>query len=235
MIENNYINTNYLTYVAKDFFDRHKLINSVVVANVEDFKAIPSPNYPIVNIEPVDSAYNGDLVTQGFVITIADIMTEKHTGEGVFRIQDNMSRIANDAIVYLQNQLDFDGSPIVNVNPFEEEGSDRTAGVVFRMNLIYHRDNNPCMFDNLLDITVPFYLNIEDRAVQFYTWILHPNMNDYEITFDGGLNWETMIEGNVYQLEDKSYPLNSIGQRIKDTLSFSNATIWNNIEVPENE
>lgn len=205
-----YINLNLLTSLVQEFFENHKLINTTTVLNALDFKAVPSTNYPIVNIEPVESNYADNLVSQGFLITIADIMNVKHIGEGNFRIMDHTQRVANDAILYLQNQLDFDASTNITVNVFEDDNSDRVAGVVFRINLIYFRDTNICVFDDILNITKDFI--IKDNIVTFKNWIMHPFIDEYEVTFNGGDSWERMTKYS-YEIEE-SEP-NTIGQRLR--------------------
>ena len=214
-----YINLNLLTSVIQEFFENHKLINTTTVLNSLDFKAVPSSNYPIVNIEPVESNYSDNLVSQGFIITIADIMNTKFIGENNFRLIDHCQRIANDAILYLQNQLDFDASTTITVNVFEDDNSDRVAGVVFRINIIYFRDTNLCIFDDILNITKEIKVN--GNIVTFTNWIMYPFLEEYEVTFDGGDNWESMTK-YIYEVEE-ILP-ETIGQRLKLNTDL---IIWN--------
>lgn len=226
-----YINTHTLTSALVEYFYSHRLINSVSVANEIDFRAIASKDYPTANVEPLEASYDGNLVSQGYLITIADIMDTEFVGENNFRLQSAMQSIASDTILYLQNQTDFDASTIVTVNVFEDEGTDRTAGVVFRINLVYFRDSNICLFDNILSITKPFCVDLVDREVRFRLWLMHPFVEDYEVTFDGGDSWTT-LENKVYPIGDGEIPAETIGQRLKENKSYNNDTVWNGEPIP---
>lgn len=227
-----YLNLNVLTSIIQEFALRHTQVNSVTVANEIDFRATPNLDYPLVNIEPVEANVDGNLVSQGFVITIADIMNTAFEGENNFRLIDGCQRIASDFITYLQNQTDFDASVNIVLNSFEEGGADRSAGVVFRINLVYYRDDSTCILDDIVDVPRGFDIDFEGRTVKFKSWLMHPFIDEYEVTFDGGQNWIPMTK-YTYSLSNSEYPINSIGQRLKEGVSPFIDILWNNTIVPE--
>lgn len=226
-----YLNLTNLTSIIQHFCLNHSLINSVLVANEIDFRATPNQLYPLVNIEPVEANVDGNFISQGFVITVADIMDTVFEGEGNFRLIDGCQRIAGDIVTYLQNSIDFDASVNVTFNSFEDEGTDRTAGVVFRINLIYHRDDSTCVLDDLVSLSIPMCFNLNTRTVTFNTWLMYPFMDSYEVTFDGGNSWQPM-RYNSYAISTDEIPPNTIGQRLKSGISFNNETIWNGATIP---
>lgn len=226
-----YINLTNLTSIIQNFCQNHSLINSVLVANEIDFRATPSQFYPLVNIEPVESNVEGNFISQGFVITVADIMDTVFEGEGNFRLIDGCQRIAGDIVTYLQNSEDFDASTSITFNSFEDEGTDRTAGVVFRINLVYHRDDSTCVLDDLVSLSVPMCFNLTTRTVFFNTWLMYPFMDNYEVTFDSGNSWQIM-RSNTYSISSEEIAPNTIGQRLRAGVSYNNETIWNGATIP---
>lgn len=204
------LNLKTLTGFLVDYFTAHKLISTVTVKNDLDFAAIPDVNYPIVNIEPVDSSLLDNQISQGFNITIADIMNTRIEGENNYRLIADMQEIASDAVLWLQEQNEFDASETVNYIQFEEDNSDRIAGVYFRINLIIYRET--CVNENILDIKRDFYVDSVRNTVRFFTWLGHPYMSEYEITFDGGSSWQEMTKP-IWDIT--SIPVESINQRLK--------------------
>lgn len=228
-----YINLTSLTAIIQEFCERHFQVNSVSVANEIDFRAIPNLDYPATFITPVEANIDANnFISQGFVITVADIMNTAFVGENNFRLIDGCQRIAGDITTYLQNQIDFEASTLITYNSFEDEGTDRTAGVVFRINLIYMKDDSTCILDDITDIARGFSVNLDTRTVTFKNWLMYPYVDMYEVTFDGGDNWIPMTK-YTYELGDQEYPVQSIGQRLKQ--SIVPTIVWNNEVIPEDD
>ncbi|HLS54233.1 MAG TPA: hypothetical protein VK031_09680, partial [Tissierellaceae bacterium] len=208
-----YNNLTVLISTIVEFCNKHSMINSSSVRNEVNFRAIPDTDYPTVNIEPVEAPISGNQISQGFVITVADLMNTDFPNYNTYHLIDNSQRLAQDIINYLQNVEEFEASPNVTLNPFEDEGTDSTAGVVFRINITYTRDTNICVFDDLVNIERPFCFNEDLRTVTFCKWLMYPYLDQYEVTFDGGDNWITM-DRFTYDIGDEEIPVKTIGQRI---------------------
>src|SRR5690606_40409579 len=117
-----YLNLTTLSSIIEVFCRRHAMINSVYVLNEVDYRSTPNVLYPATFITPVEANVEGAFISQGFVITVADIMNTVFTGENNFRLIDGCQRIAGDIVTYLQNQIDFEASTNITFNSFEDEG-----------------------------------------------------------------------------------------------------------------
>lgn len=228
-----YLNLTTLSSIILEFANRHSQVNSAYVLNEIDYRAIPNVDYPATFITPVEANIDANnFISQGFVITVADIMNTAFVGENNFRLIDGCQRIAGDITTYLQNQIDFEASTLITYNSFEDEGTDRTAGVVFRINLIYLKDDATCILDDIVDLTRGFSINLSSRTVTFKSWLMYPYVDMYEVTFDGGENWLPMTQ-YTYGLGTQEYPVQSIGQRLKQQIVPT--IVWNNEVIPEDD
>lgn len=231
-----YITLQNLTGVLFNFFNRHKQVETVEVGNQLDFDAIPSILYPAVHIEPVEATVNGNFISQGFIITIADIMEMSLPDRGVPEIINDAQLIANDFLThFIETEEDFETSTIVTMNPFEEENTDRVAGVTFRVNIVYNRYVNTCTTDGILDITGVIKFDFETRHLYFTKWFGYPEPKQYLVSFDSGNNYDVLTDFKVSIPDDVEYNKGSIRIKLNNPQSHLPVEIVYDTDIPVKE
>jgi hypothetical protein len=134
---------NQLKYKLIGFFESHAQINTVKYLSDDDFKQERHILYPAVNIEYINSNISERLMNHNYLIKICDI-TEAGNTEMKDEIISDSIMITEDFYTWLQNNFDFTFSKSSSMQHFEDNGDDRTAGIVFGINVTTTRLQNSC-------------------------------------------------------------------------------------------
>ena len=134
---------NELKLILIDYFKAHALINSVFYEDDFDFNAERSIDYPVANIEYLNSNISNKSMNHNFKIVLADI-TEPENNEMEDNIHSDALQIAEDFFTYLQNYEGFSFDKSSSINKFTDDTADRTAGIVFTIQLSVIRPQNRC-------------------------------------------------------------------------------------------
>lgn len=134
---------NELKQIIKGYFESHAQINSVYYCDDFDFNAERSIQYPVVNIEYLNSNINDKLMNHIFKVVIADI-TEADNTEMEDNIHSDSLMIAEDFYTYLQNQEGIIFTKTSSINKFTDDTADRASGIVFTVTLSVIRPQNRC-------------------------------------------------------------------------------------------
>lgn len=123
----------------KTYFKRHALVNGVnVTIDNDDFNALTGIEYPVVNIQYIDTGVSGDLLNHNFKIIIGD-STNLNVQLIDIEIFSDCIQIADDFFGWLNTQYDFDWNKNTALLPFVDTNSDRTSGIVFTLVLTTYR------------------------------------------------------------------------------------------------
>ncbi|OYD44896.1 hypothetical protein CHU00_14880 [Sphingobacterium cellulitidis] len=147
------MNLNQLKKYLKGWFNKSPFLNTVVVSSKNDFNNLRNVNYPVCHIEYVSSSTNPNFKNYVFNITIADIQNNKIKSKNVEDIHNNTSLIAQDFIDFHSENIElFELDENIQINPFEEENPDRTAGVTFAVRIPIFREKNICIIPRKGDV-----------------------------------------------------------------------------------
>ena len=134
---------NQIKKILKDYFNAHALINSVYYMDDFNFNAERSIDYPVANIEYVNSDINIGVMNHNYKIVIADLC-ELDNAEMEDNIHSDSLQIAEDFFTYLQNYEGLIFKKTSSINHFTEDTGDLAAGIVFTVQLGTIRKQNWC-------------------------------------------------------------------------------------------
>lgn len=134
---------NELKTILKSYFNSHAIINSVYYEDDFDFNAERSIDYPVANIEYLNSNISNKTMNHNFKIVLADI-TEPENNEMEDNIHSDTLQIAEDFFTYLQNAEGFSFDKSSSINKFTDDTADRAAGIVFTIQISVIRPQNRC-------------------------------------------------------------------------------------------
>lgn len=135
---------NDLKILIKDFFNGHAQINSVYYCDDFDFNAERSIDYPVANIEYLNSNISNKTVNHNFKIVIADL-TEPDNTDMEDTVHSDSLQIAEDFFTYLQNyEVGIFFNKTSTINKFTDDTGDRVSGIVFTVSLSLIRPMNRC-------------------------------------------------------------------------------------------
>lgn len=135
-----------------DFFSNHKGIEHIYFGNDADYSSIANKRYRSVQIEFLQVNPTVYKRTYSYAIAISDLKTI-NTGEisTDLYMQNQISdciEIMEDFFDFLNWQLttDLTFSPQFEytIIPFDDEGGDRTVGVVANIQLVMQKNSNTC-------------------------------------------------------------------------------------------
>ena len=126
-----------------NFFEGHAIINQVVYSNDFEFNAERELNYPVANIEYLESNMNGKLTTHSYSIILADLYDNSLKGHSD-EIHSDMLLIAEDFFSWAQEEDGFLFNKAANIQKFIDDADDRTAGIVLKFQLATMRSQNSC-------------------------------------------------------------------------------------------
>lgn len=143
------MNLNKIKKYLKGWFEESPFINTVEVSTKDDFAEINNINYPVVHIEYLNTSTSSAFSTYTFIITIADIQNSKIKHNNIDEIHNDCQLIAQDFIDFHSAEFtDFELDENIQITPFEEANTDRTAGVTFAVRLNVHREKDTCIQPN---------------------------------------------------------------------------------------
>ena len=123
--------------------NNHAQINSTFYEDDFDFNAERNITYPVANFEWLESDVSGKVTTHAYQVTLADLVDESIKGHED-EIFSDLMLVANDFLSWAEESYDFIFTPSVNINKFSDDGDDRTAGIVFKLNLATIRSQGEC-------------------------------------------------------------------------------------------
>lgn len=138
---------NAITEQLKDYFNNHRLINTVnVTIGDDDLNAINNIIYPLVNIQYINSTIeNTKYISHNFKIIIGD-RTSPNVELIDMEIFSDTLQIADDFTGWLDTIYEFDWINNVSVEPFSDSNVDRVSGVVFTITILSPRlVNSDCL------------------------------------------------------------------------------------------
>ena len=126
------------------FFTAHKQINDVKYCDDFDFAADRNLNFPVCNIEYMNSNIANRSINHIFKIVLGDLMNDNV--EGIEdEIYSDMLLVAEDFFAWLGNHNDFSFNKTSSINKFVDDKGDRVAGIVFTVTLAVIRTQNICL------------------------------------------------------------------------------------------
>lgn len=134
---------NQIKQLIVGWLNSHAQLNSVYYEDDFDFNAERNINYPVCNIEYIESNLNNKAMNHSFKITLADLINDNIVGIED-EIYSDMLQVAEDFFTWLQNFEGFEASKSTNIQKFVNDTGDRTAGIVFRIILSVIRPQNTC-------------------------------------------------------------------------------------------
>lgn len=135
---------NQLKIILTDYFNNHQLINSVYYQDDFDFNAESSIDYPVCNIEYLNSNITNTVMNHNFKIVIGDITVPDNTTMEDMIHSDSLG-VAEDFFTFLQNTYDgiiFDR--VSSIQKFTDDMGDRVCGIVFTIKLGTIRKQSIC-------------------------------------------------------------------------------------------
>ena len=130
--------------ILKDYFNSHGQINSVYYCDDWDFNSERSINYPVVNIEYLNSNISNRTINHNFKIVIGDI-TESDNTDMEDQVHSQSLQIAEDFYTYLQNyEVGIFFNKVSTLNKFTDDTGDRVSGIVFTVTISAIRSQNIC-------------------------------------------------------------------------------------------
>lgn len=150
------ITINQYIKVIEGFFNKHNIINTVLVGNNYDFNAVSNVIYPVVNIEYITENIQPTNIATQFEITIADLF-DPNVPKSEYSIYSDCNQIANDCLSFFGNQydVDYDINENVSIQKFVEGNDDRTAGCVFILTFNQFRTANDCIIPYNINYNYP--------------------------------------------------------------------------------
>ncbi|MBC7424973.1 MAG: hypothetical protein H7321_00445 [Bacteroidia bacterium] len=134
---------NQLKNILTTWFENHRQISSVYYSDDFDFNAERNINYPVSNIEWMESNVNGKKTTHTYKIILADLLDDNIKGHED-EIFSDMMLIAEDLFAWAQDEEGFEFSKSINIQKFVDDAGDRTAGITFRIQISTVRSQNVC-------------------------------------------------------------------------------------------
>ena len=117
------------------YFNTHPLIKQVsLTIDDDDFNAVTAKEYPIVNIQYVDTDAVADRFQHNLKIIIADLTNPNVEGID-FEIYSDALQIAGDFFKFLEFNFTIDAVRTTNFQPFQDSTVDRISGVVFNLSV----------------------------------------------------------------------------------------------------
>lgn len=135
---------NELKQILIDYFQNHAWINSVYYMDDFDFNAERSIDYPVVNIEYVNSNINDKVFNHFFKVVIADIVEPDNT-EQEDNVHSDALQVAEDFFTSLNEIEGVIFNKISSINKFTDDTGDRACGIVFTFTLGVIRPQNRCV------------------------------------------------------------------------------------------
>jgi hypothetical protein len=135
---------NQLKKLLVTFFENHKQVNSVYYSDDFSFNAERSLNYPVCNIEYLESNMANKKLAHSYRIVLGDLLDaniEGHEDE----ILSDMMLIAEDFFAWLQYNESFEFIKSSSIQKFSDDTSDRVSGLVFRISISTIRTANTCI------------------------------------------------------------------------------------------
>lgn len=142
---------NQIKYLLIGFFESHRMINQVFYGDKFDFSAVIDLNYPVVNIEYLNSNISNKVMNHNFKIIIGDI-TQPNNADMEDLIYSDSLQIAEDFYTYLSNytgNLIFD--KVSSIQKFNHDMPDIVCGIVFSIRLGTMRPQNICATEDLIN------------------------------------------------------------------------------------
>jgi hypothetical protein len=134
---------NELKNILTTWFEKHRQIGSVFYEDDFDFNAERNINYPVTNIEYMESNVSGKKTTHIYKFILADLLDENIKGHED-EIFSDLMLIAEDFFSFAQDEEGFEFSKSVNIQKFVDDTNDRTAGLTFRIQISVIRSQNNC-------------------------------------------------------------------------------------------
>jgi hypothetical protein len=135
---------NQFKIILTDYFNNHQLIENVYYMDNFDFQAITASDYPICNIEYLNSSISRNVMFHNYKFVIGDI-----TSPDNIDMEDNIHSdslgVAEDFYTFLQNTytgIIFDKTS--TIQKFTDDAGDRISGIVFTCKLGTIRKQNIC-------------------------------------------------------------------------------------------
>ncbi|WP_158798081.1 hypothetical protein [Pedobacter sp. L105] len=136
------------------WFNSHLQINSVTQYDNKNFIGDRAKLYTVANVYYLDSSINGQVRTDSYQVTIADLLTPGNTNES--DIYFTALDIAEDFYTYLQFNPSWTFNKSSNSQKFTEADGDRIAGLTFTVQLQSIRTQNRCAIPlNDIPTTIP--------------------------------------------------------------------------------
>lgn len=141
MIEYSIPTLSSLRKAFKDFFNNHRQVRSYYYGDLDTYVSISDKEYFSVNIEYISSSVNGKYLYYQFNTTIADLMSMDYPESEHTAVNDCIL-IARDFLAYLTSiEVTYSSA---NIQPFREDTSDITAGVVVALSIQVPLGSNEC-------------------------------------------------------------------------------------------
>lgn len=134
---------NQIKIILKDWFNNHALINSVYYCDDFDFNSERSIDYPVANIEYLNSDITGKMINHNYKVVIGDL-TKADDSEMEDNIHSDSLQVAEDFFTFLQNYEGFSFDKSSSINKFTDDTADRASGIVFTFSLSLVRSQNRC-------------------------------------------------------------------------------------------
>lgn len=135
---------NQLKIILIDYFNNHQMIENAYYQDDFDFSAISSSDYPICNIEYLNSSIAKNVMYHNYKLIIGDI-TAPDNNDMEDNIHSDSLQVAEDFFTFLQNTYNgiiFDKSS--TIQKFTDDRGDRISGIVFTIKLGTIRKQNIC-------------------------------------------------------------------------------------------
>ncbi|WP_166334636.1 hypothetical protein [Sphingobacterium chungjuense] len=141
---------NQVKLYLKQWFASSPFINTVEVSSKSDYNDKRDVNYPFAHVEYVNNSTSSVYNVYNFVITIADIQNNSLDHRNVDEIHNDCNLLAQDFIDFhsINNEF-FEMDENVMINPFDDQNTDRTAGVTFAIRLSVFRTKNNCILPKI--------------------------------------------------------------------------------------
>jgi hypothetical protein len=134
---------NEIKILLKAWFNNHALINSVYYCDDWDFNSERSINYPVVNLEYLNSNINNTTINHNYKVVIADVVEANNT-EMEDNIHSDSLQVAEDFYTYLQNLEGITFNRVSTINKFTDDTGDRASGIIFTITIAVIRPQNRC-------------------------------------------------------------------------------------------
>lgn len=125
------------------FFSGHAQTQSVYYMDDFDFNAERNIQYPVANIEYLNSTIANKQTNHSFKVVLADLC-EPDNNEMEDAIHSDMLQVAEDFFTWLQNYEGFSFNKASSINKFTDNTGDRASGIVFTIALSVIRPQNRC-------------------------------------------------------------------------------------------